>query len=82
MDKTQGFGDLIGQIMIFLYVWFAIVIVLIVIIVLLLVKYFHDKKTNKTENNDRKNVALRICIYVFLALLLFVLSPLILGAFL
>ena len=82
MENSQGLGGLIGQIAIYLSIWIAVVVVLLIVIVLLLAKYFRYKKTNATDNNDRRNITLRICLYIVLGLLLFVLSPLILSAFL
>ena len=60
MENSQGLGGLIGQIAIYLSIWIAVVVVLLIVIVLLLAKYFRYKKTNATDNNDRRNITLRI----------------------
>ena len=65
----------------YFYIWISVVIVLLVIVILLIAKYIYNKKTNKAGGNDRKNLILRICLYVVLGVLLFVLSPLIFSAF-
>ena len=82
MDKFQGSENALGQIITYIYTWIALVLFFLVGFIILIVKYFQDKKINKAENNDKKSMGLRICIYLILGVLLFILSPLILGAFL
>ena len=82
MGKFQGLGELFGQIIVYIYLWGAVVIIFLIIFISLITKYFHDKKINKVENNDKNRIILRICIYLVLGLLIFILSPLILSPFL
>ena len=82
MGKFQGLGELFGQIIVYLYLWIAVVILFLVIFISLITKYLHDKKINKVENDDKKRIIMRICIYLVLGLLIFILSPLILSPFL
>ena len=77
MDKFQGLGGLFGRLIIYIYIWIAVAIVILAVFIALLAKYFSKKKTGKVENDDRKKLILRICMYVVLGLLIFVLSPLI-----
>ena len=82
MGKFQGLGELFGQIIVYIYIWIAIVIIFLIIFISLITKYIHDKKINKVENDDKKRIIMRICIYLVLGLLIFILSPLILSPFL
>ena len=82
MGKFQGLGELFGQIIVYIYLWIAVVILFLVIFISLITKYLHDKKNNKVENDDKKRIIMRICIYLVLGLLIFILSPLILSPFL
>ena len=82
MGKFQGLGELFGQIIVYIYLWIAVVILFLVIFISLITKYLHDKKINKVENDDKKRIIMRICIYLVLGLLIFILSPLILSPFL
>ena len=82
MGKFQGLGELFGQIIVYIYLWIAVVILFLVIFISLITKYIHDKKINKVENDDKKRIIMRICIYLVLGLLIFILSPLILSPFL
>ena len=82
MGKFQGLGELFGQIIVYLYLWIAVVILFLVIFISLITKYLHDKKINKVENDDKKRIIMRICIYLVLGFLIFILSPLILSPFL
>ena len=82
MVKFQGLGELFGQIIVYIYLWIAVVILFLVIFISLITKYLHDKKINKVENDDKKRIIMRICIYLVLGLLIFILSPLILSPFL
>ena len=82
MGKFQGLGELFGQIILYIYLWIAVVIILLVIFISLIVKYMHNKKINGVEHDEKKGMILRICIYLVLGVLIFILSPLILGAFL
>ena len=76
MKELQPLGALLGQISLYVSIWIALVIILSVIIFLLVVKYIHDKKNNMAENNDKKEMILRICIYLVLGVLVFLLFPL------
>ena len=82
MGKFQGLGELFGQIIVYIYLWIAVVILFFVIFISLITKYLHDKKINKVENDDKKRIIMRICIYLVLGFLIFILSPLILSPFL
>ena len=82
MGKFQGLGELFGQIIVYIYLWIAVVILFLVILISLITKYLHDKKNNKVENDDKKRIIMRICIYLVLGFLIFILSPLILSPFL
>ena len=82
MDKFQGLGAVLGQVIIYIYLWVAVVIFFLIVLVWLIAKYIHEKKNNKVENNDRRKIILRICLYLVLGVLIFVLSPLILWIFL
>ena len=82
MGKFQGLGELFGQIIVYIYLWIAVVILFLVIFISLITKYLHDKKINKVENDDKKRIIMRICIYLVLGFLIFILSPLILSPFL
>ena len=82
MGKFQGLGELFGQIIVYIYLWIAVVILFLIIFISLITKYLHDKKINKVENDDKKRIIMRICIYLVLGFLIFILSPLILSPFL
>ena len=82
MGMYQALGEIFGQIIVYIYLWIAVVIIFLVIFISLIAKYLHDKKINKVENDDKKRIIMRICIYLVLGFLIFLLSPLILIPFL
>ena len=81
----ENFGVIFSmfvQIVLYMYIWIAVAIVILGVLIALIVKYIHDKKNNEIENKNKRNVIMRIIIYMVLGLLLFVLSPFIISIFL
>ena len=82
MGIFQGLGEIFGQMIIYIYIWIAVVIIITVVLLALISKYKQYKKNDKTEADDRNRMIFRICIYLVLGILIFAFSPLILGLFL
>ncbi len=72
---------MIGQIVLYIFIWFALLIIFLIVFISLIVKYFYDVKNNKIQGDDIKNTLLRICIYLVLGVLLLILMPVIFGTF-
>lgn len=77
-DKWGKFGEVMGDVSRSVYFYILIIVILVILIAALIMAYFRKRKRPEgTGEDNRKNVPLRIVIYVLAGVLFLVIFPII-----
>lgn len=80
MEEFEKLGKLLGDIVIFMYVYEAVIAVVLILLCILVVRYIKKRKS-KCNDDKKKYVPMWISIIIVEGALILLVSPLIMGMF-
>lgn len=81
--NLQDLGKIIGEVIVDMYIWLAVIAAVFILLIILVVTYISKKKkSSKNVDNTKGYVSLRISIIVVIGALVLLTFPMLVGFFL